>query len=128
MNRRLLALDLLLLAAPAGARAGDAWQAWEKALARECPERHVEWVCDGCWAELIGAFQASLARPVAKRAVALADTRHVCREERAGFSCEMGAYLKAWRRLGLLPRFTRWGCQAIKCEEGALCSRFPGRG
>jgi hypothetical protein len=124
--RRLLPLLLLLAAAPAGARATDAWEAWEAALARDCPGRHVDWACDGCWDELIGAFEASLVRPAAARAEALADTRRACREERAGFSCEMGAYLRAWRRLGLLERFTRWGCKAVKCEEQANCSRFPG--
>jgi hypothetical protein len=124
--RRLLPFFLLLAAAPAGARTPNAWDGWRAALARDCPERHVDWACDGCWDELIGAFQATLPRRVAARVDAVADERRVCREERAGFSCEMGAYLKAWRRLGLLGHFTRWGCKTVKCEEGDLCSRFPG--
>jgi hypothetical protein len=125
---RRLTLLLLCAAAPAAARAPNAWESWEAALARDCPERHVDWVCDGCWDDLIAAFQATLPRRSAARVNAVADERRVRREERIGFSCEMGAYLKAWRRLGLLERFTRWGCKAVKCEEGALCSRFPGRG
>jgi hypothetical protein len=34
--------------------------------------------------------------------------------------------MDAYQHLGLLTRFVRYGCREVRCEEVALCSKFPG--
>jgi len=105
----------------------DAWHLWEHELSQSCPNRHVEWVADGGYLDLLDAFEKSLPQElqVAVRKAAHLEDR--CASEQIGFSCEMAWSLDAYRRLGLLSRFTQWGCKEVKCEEAALCSKFPGR-
>jgi hypothetical protein len=93
-------------------------------LRRRCPSHHVEWLCDGCWTQLTGAFEDTLPKPVRARVSRLTDMKP-CANEGIGLSCEMGQSLAAYRRLALLPRFVAFGCKAVRCEEAALCSRFP---
>ena len=102
-----------------------AWQVWEQDLRRQCPSRHVEWVAGGGYDELLGAFESSLARHAQKRILQIVDYSHRCAGEEIGFACEMAISLDAFRKMGLLKRFVEFGCAHVKCEEAALCSKFP---
>jgi hypothetical protein len=101
-----------------------AWTRWQVALQQACPGRHVDWACDTCWTQLTGAFEDTLGAYDRQKISRIVDFRD-CEQEKAGFSCEMDASLRAYERVGLLRRFVAFGCQAVKCEEPALCSRFP---
>ena len=119
---------LLALAGPITSYAGvTAWQVWEQDLRRQCPSKHVEWVADGSYDELLGAFEASLALPTQKKIAQIVDYSHRCASEEIGFACEMATSLDAFRKMGLLKSFVEFGCAHVKCEEVALCSEFPGR-
>jgi hypothetical protein len=73
----------------------------------------------------VEAFDETLG-PVTSRHVAqIADAGHQCANEEAGFGCEFSTRLVAYRRLGLMPRFVRFGCKVVKCEEAGICSRMP---
>jgi hypothetical protein len=104
-----------------------AWQAWENELHRKCPSNHVEWVADGGYDDLLAAFEITLPVHTQNRITTIADYARRCVKETGGFSCEMGTHLDAYRRLGLLKIFVAFDCSYVKCEEVALCSRFPGR-
>ncbi len=124
---RLAAILVLVLGiVPASSRAGEAdtWKDWQALLQKSCPTRHVDWTCDGCWTQLTGAFEDTLAAADQRKISRVRDVR-ACEQETIGFSCEMGASLDAYKRVGLLRRFVTFGCRAVKCEEVALCSRFP---
>ncbi|HWX34824.1 MAG TPA: hypothetical protein VNZ53_46280 [Steroidobacteraceae bacterium] len=129
MRTAAVSVALLALAWPIPSLAEKtAWEAWERNLHRQCPNNHVEWVADGGYDELIGAFQSSLSVATQKEVVRIADYGHRCAHEELGFGCEMATYLDAYRRLRLLSLFVEFGCANVKCEEVALCSKFPGRG
>jgi hypothetical protein len=103
------------------------WQAWEHYLHQRCPNNHVEWVEDGGYDELLGAFEATLPLRAREEISRIIDYDHRCAAETVGFSCEMGMSLYAFRRLGILKRFVDFGCAHVKCEDVASCSEFPGR-
>jgi hypothetical protein len=114
-----------VLVPDANAAEPTGWALWLAGLAKSCPARHVDWVGDGGYDELIGAFAATLPKPVEAKITALADYEHRCASEKAGFSCEMGVHLDAYRRLHLMRAFVLYGCRNVRCEEAALCSQFP---
>ena len=122
MKTATLSVALLVLAWPIRSFADmTAWQAWEYDLHRRCPSNHVEWVADGGYDELLGAFESSLPTPTQKKIARIVDYDHRCADEKAGFSCEMAMSLDAFRRLGLLELFVEFGCAHVKCEDVALC-------
>lgn len=126
MRRAALSALLLALLTPSTAGAADdGWAAWRAGLARTCPSHHVDWIGDGGYDELLGAFNATLDAATQAKVSAIADYAHRCAQETAGFSCEMGVHLAAFQQTGLLDRFTRFGCQIVRCEEFASCSRRP---
>ncbi|KQY31163.1 hypothetical protein ASD21_08965 [Caulobacter sp. Root1455] len=126
MRRTVLRLLLLALLTPSMANAGeDGWAAWRAGLARTCPSHHVDWIADGSYDALLGAFNSTLDARTQAQVAAIADYDHRCAQETAGFSCEMGVHLDAFQRAGLLDRFVRFGCRTVRCEEQSLCSRFP---
>jgi hypothetical protein len=121
-----LVLTLGFSATPATLKADapDAWKQWQVLLQRSCPNNHVDWTCDMCWTQLTGAFEDTLGASDQRKISRVRDFRG-CERERFGLSCEMGVSLKAYLQVGLLRRFAAFGCRAVKCEEPALCSRFP---
>jgi hypothetical protein len=127
MKKLRMLLVLLTLAASnfAAAETVSVWDAWKHGLHRQCPSHHVEWVGDGGYDELLGAFVATLDLNTQQRVSLVVDYKHRCASETAGFSCEMSTHLVAFRQLGLLGKFITFGCNNVKCEEAALCSVFP---
>jgi hypothetical protein len=116
-------LLILLTAFPTAAMAAnDVWANWGRELSLQCPAHHVDWICDSCYDELIGGFSATLPAAINRKAARIADYSHRCAQEWMGFSCEMTVYLDAFRRLGLLKRFTAFGCKTYRCEEVAMCT------
>jgi len=121
-----LVLTLAFSATTTFLKADDAgaWKQWQALPQQSCPGNHVEWTCDSCWTELTGAFEDTLGASDQRKISRVRDFRG-CEGEKIGLSCEMGASLKAYLRAGLLRRFVVFGGRAVKCEEPALCSRFP---
>ena len=119
-------LSLALSAAPTPIRADEAnaWEQWHALLQKACPENHVDWACDTCWTQLTGAFEDTLSE-AGRNKVTKNLSFQGCEKEQIGLSCEMSAFLTAFEKAGFLPRFVRFGCRVVKCEEVALCSRFP---
>ena len=115
-------ISLFLLGANS---APNPWIGWERELSRNCPGRHVEMMGDGGYDEFLGAFYKTLTPTERRRMDAAADVRKACASETMGFECEMSRNLYAAQKLGLLHKFVMFGCHAVKCEEGALCSQFP---
>jgi len=105
----------------------DSWNEWTTALHRECPSRHVEMLSDGAVPDFLDQFSRTLPSATRKRFDRVADIRRQCAKEQLGFYCEMGQSLDAAQKLGLMHKLVSFGCDAVKCEEPALCSRFPGR-
>lgn len=115
-------ISLLLMAANS---ASDPWTAWEHDLSRSCPKRHVELMGDGGYDEFLGAFYKTLTPTEKRRMNAVVNYKKACASETMGFGCEMSRNLYAAQKLGLLDKLVKFGCHTVKCEEGALCSRFP---
>ena len=98
------------------------WHAWERETHRQCPSHHVDWIADGLYDELLGGFTQTLPKPTQRKIDSIADYSRRCKEEIAGFSCEMATDLDAFNKLGLLKRFTAFGCHHWTCEEESLCT------
>ncbi|HLJ62527.1 MAG TPA: hypothetical protein VKT70_00365 [Stellaceae bacterium] len=122
----LLALAVTMLPWGAHAKEVNPWKQWFALLHHACPRNHVDWTCDGSWMDLIGAFEETLDTADQERIAHFRDYRR-CESEVMGFSCEMAVSLEAYQQTKLMRRFVAFGCQAVKCEEPALCSRFPGQ-
>jgi hypothetical protein len=122
----ILVLSLVFSATPTLLKAddADAWKQWQVLLQRSCPNNHVDWTCDMCWTQLTGAFEDTLSASDQRKISRFRDFRG-CENEKIGLSWEMGASLKAYLQVGLLRRFAAFGCRAVKCEDFALCTRFP---
>ena len=102
------------------------WEHWREFAARDCPTHHVDWVCDGCYLRLTVGFENTLTKGERHRLDRLvADNSGPCADEIAGFSCEMAVSLKAYDSLSLMPRFAKYTCRSVKCEDAAICSRMP---
>jgi hypothetical protein len=114
---------ILLAASPSVA--ADAWSEWGRLSHLECPTHHVELICGDCYLNLIEGFDATLTRSQQRRVAQVAAIRRDCADEVMGFNCEATRTFTAYRRLGLMRRFVRYGCETIKCEEAAICSRLP---
>lgn len=119
--RRFLFVLACVLAGPALASQATVWQSWEMQSRLRCPDRHVEWICDGCYDEVLDKFEATLSKAMRQRVSRVAGLPEACKAEVAGFSCEMGASLDAYDKLGLMPRFIEFGCSHVRCQEAALC-------
>jgi len=115
-------LSLLLMSASASS---NPWTAWERELARTCPDRHVELMGDGGYDEFLGAFYKTLTSTERRRMDTVVDYKKACARETMGFECEISRNLYAAQKLGLLHKLVMFGCRTVKCEEGALCSQFP---
>ena len=116
-----------LLVLTGATRPADPWDAWTAALHRECPSHNVELMGDGGYLEFLEAFEPTLPPRTRKQFNRVADIPKQCAKEQIGFTCEMYRSLYAAQRLGLMHKIVSFGCREVKCEEGALCSRFPGR-
>lgn len=122
-----IALSLLFVLGgqiPAFASSTDPWDVWVTKLKSQCPLRHVNWICDVCYDELLYNFEKTLPDSIRRRADAIADTESArkCAMEIAGFSCEMSASLGAYNKLGLMSRFVEFGCRHVRCSDIALCA------
>jgi hypothetical protein len=87
---------------------GSAWNMWTAELRRRCPLRHVEWVGDGGYDDLLGKFEVTLPLRTQRKLDRLEDFSHHCQTAN-GFTCEMLVSLDAYRVLGLLGKFSSFG-------------------
>ncbi|SFI73528.1 hypothetical protein SAMN02799626_00470 [Caulobacter sp. UNC279MFTsu5.1] len=122
---RTAAISLLGFGLFASAGQAADMSTWEAAVSANCPTRHLEWTCDGCWDDFLADFESTLPESTQSRIIELADYRRKCPNEVAGFSCEMSAHVDAMSKLGLLERFVVYGCAHYSCEEAAICTRSP---
>jgi hypothetical protein len=102
----------------------NVWDSWTRDLQRQCPSNHVDWIGDDFHDELLTAFVQTLPPSSQRRVSSLADYSRRCAGVKIGSSCEMSVHLDAFIRLGLLKRFTAFGCHRYKCEEPALCTQL----
>jgi hypothetical protein len=123
--RLALAISALWIAS-ATAAFGEPWRDWDRSLSHECPKQHANWLCDTCWPGLTDAFERTLAPGARKNVELVARATGRCTGNTIGYSCEMEQRLLAYERLRLLPVFTAFACQTVKCERVGSCSRFPG--
>lgn len=105
--------------------ADDSWNRWERLSRERCPSHHVELICGDCYLFLVEDFDATLSKGQQSEVARIADTERKCAGEWGGFSCEASRSFLAYDRLGLMPRFVRYGCLRIKCQEAAICTRVP---
>jgi hypothetical protein len=94
------------------------WDGWDRAARQQCPSHHLELLGD-IYDELISDFSKTLPSSVNEKATAIADYSRQCTDETAGFYCEMSTYIHAYKKLGLLGKFTAFSCYRYKCLEGA---------
>jgi hypothetical protein len=123
MRLALLVGAMVAIASVADAR--DTWLEWKHLSAIRCPSHHVDWMCGDCQLSVIEAFDATLNDRQRRQVAQVADIKTRCTQEVMGFGCEFASNLDAYAKLGLMKRFVRFGCSAVKCEEAALCSRMP---
>src|SRR5579884_1341138 len=109
-----------MLSTSTGAR--DDWTQQSRA---QCPSHHVELICGDCYLSLVESFDATLTKAEFKKVQRIADIHQKCSDEQFGFYCEAGRSFVAYKSLGLMPHFVRYGCRMIRCEEAASCSRLP---
>ena|SRR5579862_9246634 len=121
----LLLAVVALTSTQLGAAQPSAWAVYNRSLEQSCPGRHVDWVFDGGYGDLLFAFELTLPAQTRGKIMQVADLKHRCASETIGFACEFGWSLEAYRRLGVLKRFVSYGCDHVRCEEAALCSEFP---
>jgi hypothetical protein len=115
----------LCAAAPAADPYELAYKAWTHALTQRCPQRQVELMGDGGYGEFIDAYYSTLQPQDQKRLSQVENLDRYCAADRMGWGCDTGRFLIAARRLGWLPNVVAYACKTVKCEEGALCSKFP---
>lgn len=124
-SRFTLPLSVGLLSVWASAASAEhSWKIWEAELQRQCPNNHVEWICDGCYDDLLADFIQTLPPAAQQKISTIADYTNRCAMEIGGFSCEMSVNLDAFRKLGLMKQFVAFGCQHYKCEAASLCDRI----
>ena len=121
MRRPSLALSFLLLPAAASAQFEASQRVWQHRMKQLCPNRHVEWISDGSYDDVIGSYDATLSPRLQREARRIADYSHRCSRETAGFSCQWATYIDAYWKLGRLNDFARWTCRHVKCEYAAMC-------
>ena len=121
-------LAMIAVAAASSALAtptDESWSRWERLSRERCPSHHVELICGDCYLFLVEDFDATLSKAQQRDVARIADIKRKCADEWGGFGCEAARSFLAYDKLGLMPRFVRYGCLRIKCEEAAICSRVP---
>jgi hypothetical protein len=96
------------------------WKKWDHAAKLQCPSLYLE-LLGNVYDGLIGDFVRALPRDNRPSIDAIADYSQRCREETAGFSCDMAVYVDAFSKLGLLKKFAAFSCDRYKCLEAAYC-------
>ncbi len=96
---------------------------WEAAVAKQCPSHHLEWMCDGCYDDFLDGFERTLPKATQSKIGRIADYPHRCKNEVAGFSCEMSVHVDAMHRLGLFKRLVDYSCAEYTCSFAANCTR-----
>ena len=125
--RTVVFITPILMLLTAASSPSDAWHEWTTELHRECPSRNVEMMADEGFLDFLDQFSRTLPRSTRQRFDRVADIGRQCAKEQLGFYCDMGQSLFAAQKLGLMHKIVSFGCHTVKCEEPALCSRFPGR-
>lgn len=118
--RGLLAAVIACLIAVKAAVGADI-STWAGMVQAECPNRHLDWLCDGCWDDFLAGFEQTLSADTQQRIIEIADYKNRCKDEMAGFSCEMAVHVDALERLELLGDFVSWGCTHYSCDEVSVC-------
>ena len=115
-----------MFVAQCDAAEGKGWRSWEHDLKQVCPSHHVAWVEDGLYEDLVNAFEGTLSEKANSDIERVADFEHKCAGVASQSVCLAVVHMDAYQHLGLLTRFVRYGCREVRCEEVALCSKFPG--
>jgi hypothetical protein len=118
-------VGMMLLSMTGAASAETVWDKWLRLSDQRCPSHHVGWACGDCNLSITEAFEGTLSPAQQHRIRRLADLKRRCAAEVGGFGCEVSNSLRAYEAVGLMPRFVKFSCQAVKCEEAASCSRMP---
>jgi hypothetical protein len=105
------------------------WDDWANAAKQICPSHNLDMLPD-LYDELIGNFSKTLPHTLNAKATAIAAYSRRCADETAGFYCEMAVYVDAYKKPGLLTRFTTFACGKYKCLEVDYCvnpktGKFP---
>ena len=121
-NRPLLLFSAAVALHTLPAWAREVWADFYHDAKLTCPSHHLEWLPD-VWADLPGEFEHTLA-PALRRRVSRSEDFGACAKEKIGFDCEGSVSLTAYRRAGILHRFTQYACNRFVCTEGSVC---PGK-
>ena len=81
-----IAILLVLFITPPYTAAAADLATWEAATHRRCPSHRLEWICDGCYDDLLSDFEQKLPEDAQAKILAIADYTHRCAKEIAGFS------------------------------------------
>jgi len=92
IKRSALILAIALLPTSLMAAETDTWSNWRTLLQRSCRGNHIDWA-GASWMELIDAFEDTLEMADQRKLAHVWDFGG-CRQETAGFWCEMGASLE----------------------------------
>lgn len=113
----LFAPDVVMAASPYQI----AWSAWLAELKKQCPSHRVDWVEDGGYDDLLGAFEKTLPARTRRQLDVMSKQGPGCGGTQ-GFTCEMGSALLDYNKLGLIKKFAAYGCRHYRCEDIALCN------
>jgi hypothetical protein len=108
----------------AALRHGDYWAMWMRATHRQCLGNQLQWVgLSDDALDLVNGFLFTLSPSDLEKIQSIADDR--CREEIGGFTCYLAVHVDGFKRLGLLKRFARFGCEHYDCHDDGLCKSIP---
>jgi hypothetical protein len=116
----LLSVAVALHALPV--QAGDVWSEFYRDAKLICPSHHLKWLPD-VWDDLPFEFERTLS-PTLRHRITSSEDFGSCSKEELGFYCEGSVSLEAYRRAGILKRFTQYACNRFVCTEGSVC---PGK-
>ena len=117
MKSLIALLSAVLLGLPVAATAQiDNYTPYHLLLARQCGERHLEWISPADLSDLIDDFHASL-RPARRTGLDGAnDEKTACKNVIMGATCGNVAALRAMTKVGLLADFA-----GKVCASGMIC-------
>ncbi|ADW71549.1 hypothetical protein [Granulicella tundricola] len=117
----------LLIFSPANTQTVDWSSAWGKYNAdthRLCPSQKLEDLSDGQYDDVLDGFLPAYPAAVRSRISTIVNYPKTCAAETAGFSCEFGAHLRSFQRIGLRHAFVAYSCRHWRCEEATLCKQL----
>lgn len=100
-----------------------AWDLYRNALARSCPDKHLEMLAPGELIDTVDEFTKSL--PSNKKIVVKASIKRTCSGVEMGASCDNTGFLQAAVRLGELDHFVARMCTLReRCTDYSKCTEI----